>query len=152
MVTFSYYLFLPPSRQFSISSASFIFSIAVLTLHTRLPSPFHNSARDALSLLFSFCVPIFYSLTTRTKANSERGYYRWCPTETEYFGISTNSPAKGAMVNVYTSSFAHTDPYSFVPEQRPLFVRDFDFLALPGVPRIAAAVGSKVIMFSIGVE
>ena len=35
---------------------------------------------------------------------------------------------------------------------RPLYVRDFDFLAQKGIPRIAAAVGREIVIFYIGVE
>jgi len=31
-------------------------------------------------------------------------------------------------------------------------VRDFDFVPLKGIPRIAAAVGHEIIVFPIGVE
>ncbi|KAK7693054.1 hypothetical protein QCA50_002619 [Cerrena zonata] len=78
--------------------------------------------------------------------------FRWCPTFPEYFGISTNSPTKGAVINVHNTTYIHTEPNSFAIAPRPLFVRDFDFLSTPGIPRIVAAVGREVVMFSIGVE
>jgi hypothetical protein len=44
-------------------------------------------------------------------------------------------------------------PVIFSLASRPQKVRDFDFLSSPtGMPRIAAALGSEVVVFSIGVE
>lgn len=56
------------------------------------------------------------------------------------------------MINVHNTAYIHTEPYSFPIAPRPLFVRDFDFLAISGIPRIVAAVGREVVMFNIGVE
>ncbi|CAL1703833.1 unnamed protein product [Somion occarium] len=78
--------------------------------------------------------------------------FRWCPTFPEYFGVSTNSPIKGAVINVHHITYIDTEPTSFTVAPRPLYVRDFDFLATPGIPRIAAAVGRDVVIFYIGVE
>ncbi|KAI0303453.1 hypothetical protein B0F90DRAFT_1711156 [Multifurca ochricompacta] len=69
--------------------------------------------------------------------------FRWCPTYPEYFAISTRSPsARGATIH----------PTAFTLAPRPLCVRDFDFVPLKGIPRIAAAVGHELIVFYIGVE
>lgn len=81
---------------------------------------------------------------------------RWCQTYPEYFAISTRSPSKGALLNIYNSSYAgaHStaQPTVFTFGPRPLRVQDFDFLAMGGIPRIAAAVGRELIVFLIGVD
>lgn len=77
---------------------------------------------------------------------------RWCQTHTEYFAISTRSPNNGALLHVHNCSYVHAPPTPFALRPKPNFVRDFDFLALPGIPRIAAAVGRTVIIFPIGVD
>ncbi|KAF8652697.1 hypothetical protein AX16_004201 [Volvariella volvacea WC 439] len=79
-------------------------------------------------------------------------HFRWCQTFPEYFAISTQAPAKGAIIHVHNVNYIHTQPTAFNLDSRPHFVRDFDFLALRGIPRVAAAVGKRVIIFSIGVE
>ncbi|TFK72577.1 hypothetical protein BDN72DRAFT_815901 [Pluteus cervinus] len=79
-------------------------------------------------------------------------HFRWCPTYPEYFAISTQNPAKGAVINVHNVNYIHAQATAFAVGNRPHFVRDFDFLGLRGIPRIAAAVGQKVWVFSIGVE
>ncbi|KAI0003316.1 hypothetical protein BJV74DRAFT_793555 [Russula compacta] len=81
--------------------------------------------------------------------------FRWCPTYPEYFAISTRSAgARGATIHVHSAlhAHAHAEPTAFTLAPRPLCVRDFDFLSLKGIPRIAAAVGHELIMFYIGLE
>jgi hypothetical protein len=81
--------------------------------------------------------------------------FRWCPTYPEYFAISTRSPgARGATIHVHSAlhAHAHVEPTSFTLAPRPLCVRDFDFLSLKGIPRIAAAVGHELVVFYIGLE
>jgi hypothetical protein len=78
--------------------------------------------------------------------------YRWCPTYPELFAISTQSPHKGAVIHVHNANYIHTQPTPFVVSPRPHFVRDFDFLASPGIPRITAAIGRQLVIFSIGVD
>jgi hypothetical protein len=81
--------------------------------------------------------------------------FRWCPTYPEYFAISTRSPgARGATINVHSAlhAHAHVEPTAFTLAPRPLCVRDFDFLSLKGIPRIAAAVGHELVVFYIGLE
>lgn len=79
-------------------------------------------------------------------------FYSWCHTYPEHFAISTQSPSKGAIVQVYNVNFIQAQPTIFNLRPRPHFVRDFDFLAMRGIPRIAAAVGHTVMIFSIGVD
>lgn len=81
--------------------------------------------------------------------------FRWCPTYPEYFAISTRSAgARGATIHVHSAlhAHAHVEPTAFTLAPRPLCVRDFDFLSLKGIPRIAAAVGHELIVFYIGLE
>jgi hypothetical protein len=84
--------------------------------------------------------------------------FRWCPTYPEYFAISTRSTAggggRGATIHVHSAlhARAHVEPTAFTLASRPLCVRDFDFISLKGIPRIAAAVGHELIVFYIGVE
>ena len=79
--------------------------------------------------------------------------FRWCPTYPEYFAISTrNAGARGATIHVHGAMHAHVEPTTFTLAPRPLCVRDFDFVPLKGIPRIAAAVGHELIIFPIGVE
>ncbi|KAJ3761852.1 hypothetical protein EV360DRAFT_36960 [Lentinula raphanica] len=78
--------------------------------------------------------------------------FRWCPTYPEYFAISTQSPLKGAVVHVYSTNYVYAQPTVFNVSQRPQYVRDFDFLATRGIPRLAVAVGRSVAIFPIGVE
>ncbi|KAJ7764487.1 hypothetical protein DFH07DRAFT_867220 [Mycena maculata] len=75
--------------------------------------------------------------------------FRWCPTFPEYFAISTQSPAKGAVINVHNTTYAQPTTVSLAP--RPNFIRDFDWLA-SRTPRIAAAVGRTVIVFSVALD
>ncbi|ESK88421.1 hypothetical protein Moror_14743 [Moniliophthora roreri MCA 2997] len=78
--------------------------------------------------------------------------FRWCYTYPEYFAISTQSPLKGAIIHVYNTGYVHAQPTQFELGARPHFVRDFDFVASRGIPRLAAAVGRCVYIFPIGVE
>ncbi|CAA7270166.1 unnamed protein product [Cyclocybe aegerita] len=78
--------------------------------------------------------------------------FRWCPTYPEHFAISTQSPTKGAIIHVHNCNFVHAAPTPFVVRPRPHFIRAFDFLSMSGIPRIAAAIGRSVIVFSIGVD
>ncbi|KAJ2936684.1 hypothetical protein H1R20_g411, partial [Candolleomyces eurysporus] len=81
------------------------------------------------------------------------GYrFRWCRTYPEHFGISTQSPTRGATIQVHNTNFVQAQPTVFTLRQRPQFVCDFDFLSLPGIPRIAAAVGKSLLVFPIGEE
>ncbi|KII88799.1 hypothetical protein PLICRDRAFT_110292 [Plicaturopsis crispa FD-325 SS-3] len=78
--------------------------------------------------------------------------FRWCPTYPDFFAISTQSPAKGGVIHVHNAAYVHAQPTVFNVAPRPHRVRDFDFVALPGIPRVAAAVGRDLFVFSIGVE
>ncbi|KAH9056630.1 hypothetical protein EDB87DRAFT_1635482 [Lactarius vividus] len=81
--------------------------------------------------------------------------FRWCPTYPEYFAISTrDAGARGATIHVHSAmhAHAHVEPTAFTLAPRPLCVRDFDFVPLKGIPRIAAAVGHELVVFPIGVE
>lgn len=78
--------------------------------------------------------------------------FRWCATFPDYFAVTTNSTAKGAIVHVYNTSYLQAQPTVFNVAPRPLYVRDLDFLGGKGIPRIAAAVGRELIIFYIGVE
>ncbi|KAF5324517.1 hypothetical protein D9611_004437 [Ephemerocybe angulata] len=85
--------------------------------------------------------------------NLEGGHrFRWCRTYPEHFAISSQNPARGAVIQVYNLNFASAQPNPLVLSPRPQFVRDFDFLSLPGIPRIAAAVGKTLHVFAIGEE
>ncbi|KAJ7684840.1 hypothetical protein DFH06DRAFT_1156822 [Mycena polygramma] len=75
--------------------------------------------------------------------------FRWCPTFPEYFAISTQSPAKGAVINIHNT--AYTQPTAMTLAPRPHYIRDFDWLA-SRTPRIAAAVGRQLIVFSVAVD
>ncbi|KAF9264935.1 hypothetical protein L218DRAFT_958100 [Marasmius fiardii PR-910] len=86
---------------------------------------------------------------------SQGGYkFRWCHTYPEFFAISTSSPLKGAVIHVYNTSYVtvHSQPTVFEITSRPEFVRDFDFLATRGIPRVVAGIGRDVVVFPIGVE
>ncbi|KAF9557674.1 hypothetical protein CPC08DRAFT_774271 [Agrocybe pediades] len=76
--------------------------------------------------------------------------FRWCRTHPDYFAISTRTPAKGAVLHVHNLSYAQASPNPISLRPKPHFIRDFDFLGLPGIPRVAAAVGRDVIIFPIG--
>ncbi|KAF5331048.1 hypothetical protein D9619_005706 [Psilocybe cf. subviscida] len=78
--------------------------------------------------------------------------FRWSPTHTEYFGISASSPTKGAIVQIHNMHFVNASPANFTFAPKPHFIRDFDFLSLEGIPRVAAAIGRKVMISQIGVE
>ena len=81
--------------------------------------------------------------------------FRWCPTYPEYFAISTRNPGtRGATIHVHSALHAHShlEPTAFTLAPHPLRVRDFDFMSLKGIPRIAAAVGHELIVFYIGLE
>ncbi|TFK26364.1 hypothetical protein FA15DRAFT_667446 [Coprinopsis marcescibilis] len=78
--------------------------------------------------------------------------FRWCRTYPEHFAISIQIPAKGAIIQVHNINFPQAQPTVFTLCSKPQFVRDFDFLSLRGIPRIAAAVGRTVFIFAIGEE
>ncbi|KAK0210490.1 hypothetical protein DFS33DRAFT_296876 [Desarmillaria ectypa] len=78
--------------------------------------------------------------------------FRWCHTYPGYFAISTQSPSKGALIHVHNLSYVHAQPEIFTVASRPHLVRDFDFLGLRGIPRLAVAVARTVVIFPIGVE
>ncbi|KAK0459460.1 uncharacterized protein EV420DRAFT_268163 [Desarmillaria tabescens] len=78
--------------------------------------------------------------------------FRWCYTYPDYFAISTQSPSKGALIHVHNLSYVHAQPEIFTVASRPHLVRDFDFLGLRGIPRLAVAVARTVVIFPIGVE
>lgn len=77
---------------------------------------------------------------------------RWCATFPDLFAVTTNSPQRGATIHVYNIGYLQAQPTVFTVAQKPLYVRDFDFMGSRGVPRIVAAVGREVIIFAIGVE
>lgn len=77
---------------------------------------------------------------------------RWSPTYSEYFAVTTNCPSKGGVIHVYNTNYLQAQPTVFAIAPRPLYVRDFDFVAEKGIPRIAAAVGRDVVIFYIGVD
>ena len=77
---------------------------------------------------------------------------RWCPTYPEHFAISAQSPSIGATIHIHNCNFVHSPPTPFTIRSKPHFVRDFDFLSLSGIPRIAAVVGRSLLIFSIGVD
>lgn len=77
---------------------------------------------------------------------------RWCPSHHEYFAVTTNCPTKGAVIHVHNTGYIQAQPTVFQIAPRPLYVRDFDFIAEKGIPRIVAAVGREVVIFYIGVE
>lgn len=59
---------------------------------------------------------------------------------------------KGAIIHVHNTTFIHAQPNVISIAPRPHRIRDFDFLATRGIPRIAAAVGREIIMFSIAAD
>jgi hypothetical protein len=59
---------------------------------------------------------------------------------------------KGAVIHVHNMAFVHAQPNVITIAPRPHRIRDFDFLATHGIPRIAAAVGHEVIIFSIAAD
>jgi hypothetical protein len=66
--------------------------------------------------------------------------------------MSTQSPDRGAVIHIHNTNYLQAQPTVFNVHSRPHIVRDFDFLALRGIPRIAAAVGRTLVVFSIGVD
>jgi hypothetical protein len=56
------------------------------------------------------------------------------------------------VIHVHNMAFVHAQPNVINIAPRPHSVRDFDFLATRGTPRIAAAVGREVIIFSIAAD
>jgi hypothetical protein len=78
--------------------------------------------------------------------------FRWCPTYPEHFGISSHSPTRGAVIQIHNVNFVTAQPTVFTLRPRPQMVKDFDFLSMPGIPRIAAAVGRTMLVFPIGEE
>lgn len=78
--------------------------------------------------------------------------HRWCPTYPEYFAISAQLPDKGAVVHIHNTNYLQAQPTILSVDTRPHMIHDFDFLAVRGVPRIAAAVGQSLVVFSIGLD
>jgi len=79
-------------------------------------------------------------------------FLRWCQSYPDYFAISAQSPVKGAVIHVHNMAFAHAQPNVITIASSPHHIRDFDFLASSGIPRIVAAVGRDVIIFPIAAE
>ncbi|KAI0259972.1 hypothetical protein BC834DRAFT_961640 [Gloeopeniophorella convolvens] len=80
---------------------------------------------------------------------------RWCPTYPEYFARQRRRGGGGATLHVWHAAAqgGHAQaPAAFALAPRPARVRDFDFVPLAGIPRIAAAVGRELVVFYIGVE
>ncbi|KZP24876.1 hypothetical protein FIBSPDRAFT_1041985 [Athelia psychrophila] len=80
------------------------------------------------------------------------GHFRWCQSYPDYFAISNHLSPKGAVIHVHNMAFIHAQPNVITIAPRPHHIRDFDFLASRGIPRIVAAVGSEVLIFSIAAE
>ncbi|KAF8055076.1 hypothetical protein FPV67DRAFT_1436831 [Lyophyllum atratum] len=78
--------------------------------------------------------------------------FRWCPTYPDYFAISAQLPGKGAVIHVHNTNYLQALPTVFNVRPRPHVVQDFDFLGMGGIPRIVAAIGRTVYIFSIGVD
>ncbi|KAG6811176.1 hypothetical protein H0H92_008660 [Tricholoma furcatifolium] len=78
--------------------------------------------------------------------------FRWCPTYPDYFAISAQTPTQGALIHIHNTNYFQAQPTELTLLPKPHIIQDFDFLALRGIPRIAAAVGSKVFIFPIGVD
>ncbi|KAL1743294.1 WD40-repeat-containing domain protein [Schizophyllum fasciatum] len=81
---------------------------------------------------------------------SQGGKFRWCNTHPEFFAISSSSPATGAILHVHNLGYLTQQPTQLAVAAKPHYVRDFDFLATRGVPRIAAAVGRSLVIMPIG--
>ena len=77
---------------------------------------------------------------------------RWSPTHPNIFAVSTNALSKGAVIHVHNTTYINAQPTPFNIAPRPLYVRDFDFLATKNVPFIAAAVGKQLYVFQIGID
>jgi len=89
------------------------------------------------------------------EAFAEGGHrFKWCPTDPHLFAVSTTSPANGAIINVYHTSFPGS-PRSYQILPRPHRLRDFDWLdslSVEGSSQtlLAAAVGSKMYFIQAG--
>ncbi|KZV91601.1 WD40 repeat-like protein [Exidia glandulosa HHB12029] len=66
---------------------------------------------------------------------------RWSPSDPNLFAISTLSPAQGATIQIFNTSFPGAAPSVVALDRRPNRVHDFDFLAGLG---LAVAVGRRV--------
>lgn len=77
---------------------------------------------------------------------------RWCPTHPDFFAIASSSARAGAVVHVHNCAYAQAAPTALALRPRPHHIRALDFLSLPGIPRLAAAVGNAVLVFPIGVD
>ncbi|KAJ7191074.1 hypothetical protein GGX14DRAFT_481964 [Mycena pura] len=75
--------------------------------------------------------------------------FRWCPTIPDYFAISTQSPVKGAVINIH--NVGYSQPMAITLARWPHFCRDFDWLA-SRTPCIAAAIGRRVIVVSVTID
>ncbi|KAL9714904.1 hypothetical protein Ac2012v2_001564 [Leucoagaricus gongylophorus] len=76
--------------------------------------------------------------------------FRWSITYPDYFAVSSRSPTKGAIIHIHNVNYVHAQPTVFILHPQPHIIQDFDFLAIQGVPRIAAAVGHTVYIFAVG--
>ena len=88
---------------------------------------------------------------------NRKPFSSWCPTNTDYFAISSSSPSptpskKGASIHLYNAKYLHAQPNAITISNVPHRVRDFDWLAVEGVPRLVVAFGRDVLVFPIGVE
>lgn len=100
----------------------------------------------------NLCVCVFFLLPPGSLLSPMTLDISWSPTYSEYFAISTRSPAKGALIHVHNINYVHAQPTVFTINPRPHSVADFDFLGMRGIPRIVAAVGRNVHVFTIGVD
>ncbi|KAA1478812.1 hypothetical protein DENSPDRAFT_845929 [Dentipellis sp. KUC8613] len=79
--------------------------------------------------------------------------FRWCPTHTTYFALAPSPRAsKGAHLHIYNAACSDAQPTFLNFGSRSSRIHDFDWLATPGIPRIATAIGRTVIILYIGVD
>ncbi|KAH7103799.1 WD40-repeat-containing domain protein [Auriculariales sp. MPI-PUGE-AT-0066] len=75
--------------------------------------------------------------------------FRWSPTDPTIFAVSSNSPAQGAVVNVFSTQYPQAQPTSVSLASRPNKIQDFDFLSGVG---LVVAVGRRLYFVSLSNE
>jgi hypothetical protein len=78
--------------------------------------------------------------------------HRWSHSMPDCFGITSQSPSKGAVIHIHDMRYIHAQPFVINIASKPHIIRDFDFVASRGTTIISAAVGRELVVLSVDVD
>lgn len=76
----------------------------------------------------------------------------WCPAYPEYFAIASKAPNQDAAINVYNFNYINAEPTVFYVARKPDAISGMDFVCSNGIPRVAVALGRKLIFIYLGID